>query len=73
MFWDFLTQRPESIHQVMFLFSDRGTPDGFRHMNGYGSHTFKMVNSKGEAHYCKFHFKVGKTKNEIRCNTSILI
>jgi len=64
MFWDFLTQRPESIHQVMFLFSDRGTPDGFRHMNGYGSHTFKMVNSKGEAHYCKFHFKTDqKIKN----------
>jgi catalase len=64
MFWDFLSQRPESIHQVMFLFSDRGTPDGHRHMNGYGSHTFKLVNKKGEAHYCKFHFKTDqKIKN----------
>lgn len=64
MFWDFLSHRPESIHQVMFLFSDRGTPDGYRHMNGYGSHTFKLVNDKGEAVYCKFHFKTDqKIKN----------
>jgi len=58
MFWDFISLRPETTHQVSFLFSDRGTPDGYRHMNGYGSHTFKFVNAKGEACYCKFHFKV---------------
>lgn len=57
MFWDFISLRPETSHQVAFLFSDRGTPYGHRHMNGYGSHTFKMVNSKGEANYVKFHFK----------------
>ena len=57
MFWDFLTLRPESTHQVSFLFSDRGIPDGFRHMNGYGSHTFKLINIKGEPIYAKFHFK----------------
>lgn len=57
MFWDFITLRPETCHQVSFLFSDRGTPDGYRHMNGYGSHTFKLVNEKNEVHYCKFHFK----------------
>lgn len=57
MFWDFLTLRPESLHQVMILFSDRGIPDGYRHMNGYGSHTFKMVNSYDKAVYVKFHFK----------------
>jgi len=57
MFWDFITLRPETTHQVSFLFSDRGTPDGYRFMNGYGSHTFKMVNAQGEAVYCKFHFK----------------
>uniref|UniRef100_A0A1I8FLR3 Catalase domain-containing protein n=1 Tax=Macrostomum lignano TaxID=282301 RepID=A0A1I8FLR3_9PLAT len=49
MFWDFISLRPETSHQVSFLFSDRGTPDGYRHMNGYGSHTFKLVNSAGEA------------------------
>ncbi|KAK6638501.1 hypothetical protein RUM43_006768 [Polyplax serrata] len=57
MFWDFITLRPETTHQVMILFSDRGIPDGYRHMNGYGSHTFKLVNDKGEAVYCKFHLK----------------
>jgi len=57
MFWDFITLRPETCHQVSFLFSDRGTPDGYRHMNGYGSHTFKLVNDKNEVNYCKFHFK----------------
>jgi catalase len=57
MFWDFLSLTPESIHQVTILFSDRGTPDGYRHMNGYGSHTFKWVNKNGEAFYVKWHFK----------------
>nr|UCK81643.1 catalase [Arenicola marina] len=64
MFWDFLSLRPESAHQVSFLFSDRGTPDGFRQMNGYGSHTFKLVNAQGEAVYCKFHYK---TNQGIKC------
>lgn len=57
MFWDFIGLRPETVHQVSFLFSDRGTPDGYRHMNGYGSHTFKNVNEKGDAVYVKYHFK----------------
>ncbi|KAI4894251.1 hypothetical protein NFI96_030248 [Prochilodus magdalenae] len=57
MVWDFWSLRPESLHQVSFLFSDRGLPDGFRHMNGYGSHTFKLINSQGNAVYCKFHYK----------------
>lgn len=48
MFWDFISLRPETTHQVLFLFADRGTPDGFRHMNGYGSHTFKLVNAQGQ-------------------------
>jgi catalase len=58
MFWDFISLRPETTHQVCFLFSDRGTPDGYRFMNGYGSHTFKLVNAEGKPIYCKFHFKV---------------
>ncbi|GFR66373.1 catalase [Elysia marginata] len=57
MFWDFISLRPETTHQVSFLFSDRGTPDGYRHMNGYGSHTFKLVNKDGKAFYTKFHCK----------------
>ncbi|KAG8590653.1 hypothetical protein GDO81_006829, partial [Engystomops pustulosus] len=57
MVWDFWALRPESLHQVSFLFSDRGIPDGHRHMNGYGSHTFKLINARDEAVYCKFHCK----------------
>ncbi|CAM9294881.1 unnamed protein product [Phaeothamnion confervicola] len=56
-FWDFISLRAETTHQVSFLFSDRGTPDGYRHMNGYGSHTFKNVNAKGEAVWVKYHLK----------------
>ena len=48
MFWDYLSQNPESVHQVMILFSDRGTPDAYHRMHGYSGHTFKWVNEKGE-------------------------
>uniref|UniRef100_H2B639 Catalase n=1 Tax=Paracyclopina nana TaxID=565004 RepID=H2B639_PARNA len=64
MFWDFITLRPETTHQVSFLFSDRGTPLGYRFMNGYGSHTFKMVNADDGAVYVKFHYK---TNQGIKC------
>lgn len=56
MFWDFLSLVPESVHQVTILFSDRGTPNGFRHMHGFSSHTYKWVNEKGEVFFVKFHF-----------------
>lgn len=55
--WDFWAHSPEALHQITILFSDRGTPDGYRHMNGYSSHTYKWVNEKGEVHYVKYHFK----------------
>lgn len=60
MFWDFISLRPETTHQMMFLFSDRGIPDGFRFMHGYGSHTFKLQNDKSESVYCKFHFRTAQ-------------
>uniref|UniRef100_A0A674AY38 Catalase n=1 Tax=Salmo trutta TaxID=8032 RepID=A0A674AY38_SALTR len=60
MVWDFWSLRPECMHQVSFLFSDRGLPDGFRHMNGYGSHTFKLVNAEHQPVYCKFHYKTNQ-------------
>jgi catalase len=56
MMWDFWSLNPESLHQVMILFSDRGTPDGYRFMHGYGSHTFSMINKKNERIWVKFHF-----------------
>ncbi|XP_054276615.1 catalase-like [Macrosteles quadrilineatus] len=57
MFWDFVANRPETLHQMMYLFSDRGTPDGYRHMNLHGSHTFKVVKRDGQPFYTKFHFR----------------
>ena len=56
MMWDFWSLNPESLHQVMILFSDRGTPDGYRFMHGFGSHTFSMINKKNERVWVKFHF-----------------
>ena len=54
--WDFWSLSPESLHQVTILFSDRGTPDGHRHMHGFSSHTFSLISAKGERFYCKWHF-----------------
>ena len=56
MMWDFWSLNPESLHQVMFLMSDRGTPYGYRHMHGFGSHTFSFINSNNERNWVKFHF-----------------
>ncbi|KAF1603073.1 UNVERIFIED_CONTAM: Catalase, partial [Eudyptes robustus] len=60
MVFDFMSLRPETLHQFMFLFSDRGTPDGFRHMDGFGSHTYKLINEKNEGFWVKFHFKTSQ-------------
>jgi len=55
--WDFWSLNPESLHQVMILMSGRGTPYGYRHMDGFGSHTFSMINVENERVWVKFHFK----------------
>lgn len=57
MMWDFWSLNPESLHQVMILMSDRGTPYSYRHLNGYGSHTLSFINQNNERVYVKFHFK----------------
>ncbi|KAF8926372.1 hypothetical protein BGZ52_005688, partial [Haplosporangium bisporale] len=57
MFWDFLSLSHESLHQVTILMSNRGTPYSYRHMDGFSSHTLKLVNDNGEAHLVKWHFK----------------
>ena len=56
MQWDFWSLNPESAHQVTYLMGDRGIPKTFRHMNGYGSHTYLWVNAAGEKHWVKYHF-----------------
>lgn len=55
--WDFWSLSPESLHQVTILFSDRGLPQGFRFVDGFGSHTYSFINAKNERFWVKFHFK----------------
>jgi catalase len=57
MMWDFWSKAPESLHQVTMLFSDRGTPDGYRHMDGFGSHTFSLIDAAGGRVWVKWHLK----------------
>jgi catalase len=56
MQWDFWTLSPESAHQVAWLFGDRGIPRTWRHMNGYGSHTYSWINADGKISWVKYHF-----------------
>jgi len=62
MMWDFWSLSPESLHQVTILFSDRGTPKNYRHMDGFSSHTFSLINSTGERVWVKFHLKTKQGK-----------
>ena len=74
MMWDFWSLNPESLHQVMILMSDRGTPLSYRNMHGFGSHTFSLINKNNESTWVKFHFKTlqgiknftGKEANEMK-------
>lgn len=54
--WDFWTRMPEAFHQVTITMSERGIPDGFRHMHGFGSHTFSLISEKGVRTWVKFHW-----------------
>jgi catalase len=55
--WDFWSLSPEALHQITILFSDRGLPRSYRHINGYGSHTYSLINANNERVWVKFHFK----------------
>lgn len=54
--WDFWTGLPEALHQITIVMSDRGIPKGYRHMHGFGSHTYSLYNAENERFYVKFHF-----------------
>lgn len=56
-FWDFVSLNPESMHMLMWQMSDRAIPRSFRMMEGFGVHTFRMINRKGEARFVKFHWR----------------
>jgi catalase len=55
--WDFWTSLPEALHQVTIVMSERGIPASYRHMDGFGSHTFSFINENNERTWVKFHFK----------------
>jgi catalase len=55
--WDFWSLLPEALHQVTIVMSDRGIPRSFRHMHGFGSHTFSMISAANERVWVKFHFR----------------
>ena len=55
--WDFWTNLPEALHQVTIVMSDRGIPASFRHMHGFGSHTYSFLNANNERFWVKFHFR----------------
>ncbi|EIE50825.1 catalase [Salipiger aestuarii] len=56
-FWDFISLMPESMNMVLWIMSDRAIPRSFRFMEGFGVHTFRLVNAEGKSHYVKFHWK----------------
>lgn len=66
MMFDFWSRAPESLHQVTMLFSNRGTPDGYRHMDGFGSHTFSMISAAGERVWVKYHLKTQQGIRNLR-------
>jgi catalase len=61
--WDFWTSLPEALHQITITMSDRGIPYSYRHMHGFGSHTFSMINNKNELVWVKYHLE---TQQEIK-------
>ena len=65
--WDFFSLSPEATHQFTWLFGDRGIPKSYRHMDGFGSHTFQWLNAGNEAFWVKYHFK---TNQGIECFTA---
>ncbi|MBV4355845.1 catalase [Pinibacter aurantiacus] len=56
-FWDFISLMPESAHMIMWVMSDRALPRSLRMMEGFGVHTFRLINKKGDSHFVKFHWK----------------
>src|SRR4029079_3432618 len=56
-FWDFISLMPESLHMIMWVMSDRAIPRSFRMMEGFGVHTFRLVDDRGESRFAKSHWK----------------
>ena len=72
-FWDFISLTPESIHMAMWIMSDRAIPRSFRFMEGFGVHTFRLVNAKGKSTFVKFHWKPKLGMQSVVWNEAIKI
>ncbi|QDG38912.1 catalase [Alteromonas mediterranea] len=72
-FWDFASLSPESVHMLMWAMSDRAIPRSFRFMEGFGVHTFKLINAKGEMKYVKFHWKPKQGLQSVVWNEALKI
>ncbi|MGX9143450.1 catalase [Mesorhizobium sp. 128a] len=72
-FWDFISLTPESMHMIMWVMSDRAIPRSFRFMEGFGVHTFRMLNAKEEATFVKFHWKPKLGLQSVAWNEAVKI
>jgi catalase len=72
-FWDFISLMPESIHMVMWIMSDRAIPRSFRFMEGFGVHTFRLVNAQGGSTFVKFHWKPKQGLQSVVWNEAVKI
>ena len=72
-FWDFISLTPESMHMVMWIMSDRTIPRSFRFMEGFGVHTFRLVNAQGKSTFVKFHWKPKQGLQSVVWNEAVKI
>jgi catalase len=72
-FWDFISLTPEAMHMVMWQMSDRTIPRSFRFMEGFGVHTFRLVNARGESTFVKFHWKPKLGLQSVTWNEAVKI
>ncbi|MFO0959875.1 MAG: catalase [Isosphaeraceae bacterium] len=72
-FWDFISLSPESMHMVMWIMSDRTIPRSFRFMEGFGVHTFRLVNASGKSTFVKFHWKPKQGLQSVVWNEAVKI
>jgi len=72
-FWDFISLSPESMHMIMWVMSDRAIPRSFRFMEGFGVHTFRLVNAEGKSTFVKFHWKPKQGLQSVVWNEAVKI
>ncbi|MDR3619289.1 MAG: catalase [Paludisphaera borealis] len=72
-FWDFISLTPESMHMIMWIMSDRAIPRSFRFMEGFGVHTFRLVNADGKSTFVKFHWKPKQGLQSVVWNEAVKI